>query len=148
MRFLSLSLVVVRSKCPSYVGATGILVQEFKHIFKIITKEDKLKGKTPSTTQRVAPCPLCLNSPRLSPGHDLHTVVRRASKLYRGEVASSEGRDGLIWPAKHRPARFYSLLRALFTMASGRLWLHYTFHIEKWLFATILILWILYKEPF
>ncbi|KAM7015667.1 ribonuclease P protein subunit p29 [Tautogolabrus adspersus] len=34
---------VVRSKCPSYVGMTGILVQEFKHVFKLITKEDKLK---------------------------------------------------------------------------------------------------------
>lgn len=34
---------VVRSKCPSYVGTTGILVQEFKHVFKIITKEDRLK---------------------------------------------------------------------------------------------------------
>ncbi len=39
-------LTVVRSKCPSYVGTTGILVQEFKHVFKIITKEDKLKGWT------------------------------------------------------------------------------------------------------
>ncbi|KAM8894023.1 ribonuclease P protein subunit p29-like isoform 5-T5 [Spinachia spinachia] len=37
-------LTVVRSKCPSYVGATGILIQEFKHVFKIITKEDQLKG--------------------------------------------------------------------------------------------------------
>ncbi|KAG7268554.1 hypothetical protein CRUP_036311, partial [Coryphaenoides rupestris] len=36
-------LTVVRSKCPSYVGTTGILVQEFKHIFKIITKENRLK---------------------------------------------------------------------------------------------------------
>ncbi|KAM8894016.1 ribonuclease P protein subunit p29-like isoform 1-T1 [Spinachia spinachia] len=36
-------LTVVRSKCPSYVGATGILIQEFKHVFKIITKEDQLK---------------------------------------------------------------------------------------------------------
>uniref|UniRef100_A0A3Q1EQS1 Ribonuclease P protein subunit p29 n=1 Tax=Acanthochromis polyacanthus TaxID=80966 RepID=A0A3Q1EQS1_9TELE len=35
--------LLVRSKCPSYVGTTGILVQEFKHVFKIITKEDKLK---------------------------------------------------------------------------------------------------------
>ncbi|XP_018613640.1 ribonuclease P protein subunit p29 [Scleropages formosus] len=34
---------VDRSKCPSYVGTTGILVQELKHVFKIITKEDKLK---------------------------------------------------------------------------------------------------------
>ncbi|KAM3626000.1 uncharacterized protein V6R79_021104 [Siganus canaliculatus] len=36
-------ITVVRSKCPSYVGATGILVQELKHVFKIITQEDKLK---------------------------------------------------------------------------------------------------------
>ncbi|XP_041846851.1 ribonuclease P protein subunit p29 isoform X2 [Melanotaenia boesemani] len=36
-------ITVVRSKCPSYVGTTGILVQEFKHVFKIITKEDKVK---------------------------------------------------------------------------------------------------------
>lgn len=36
-------ITVVRSRCPSYVGTTGILVQEFKHVFKIITKEDKLK---------------------------------------------------------------------------------------------------------
>lgn len=36
-------LTVIRSKCPSYVGLTGILVQELKHIFKIIAKDDKLK---------------------------------------------------------------------------------------------------------
>uniref|UniRef100_A0A673WI36 Ribonuclease P protein subunit p29 n=1 Tax=Salmo trutta TaxID=8032 RepID=A0A673WI36_SALTR len=36
-------LTVARSKCPSYVGTTGILVQEMKHVFKIITKEDRLK---------------------------------------------------------------------------------------------------------
>lgn len=36
-------ITVVRSKCPSYVGTTGILVQEYKHVFKIITKDDKLK---------------------------------------------------------------------------------------------------------
>ncbi|XP_077375439.1 ribonuclease P protein subunit p29 isoform X2 [Festucalex cinctus] len=36
-------ITVVRSKCPSYVGATGILIQEFKHVFKIITKQDKFK---------------------------------------------------------------------------------------------------------
>ncbi|KAG8001016.1 Ribonuclease P protein subunit p29 [Nibea albiflora] len=35
--------LLVLSKCPSYVGTTGILVQEFKHVFKIITEEDKLK---------------------------------------------------------------------------------------------------------
>uniref|UniRef100_A0A3B4V9J0 Ribonuclease P protein subunit p29 n=1 Tax=Seriola dumerili TaxID=41447 RepID=A0A3B4V9J0_SERDU len=36
-------ITVVRSKCPSYVGTTGILIQEFKHVFKIITEEDRLK---------------------------------------------------------------------------------------------------------
>ncbi|KAI1904098.1 hypothetical protein AGOR_G00002170 [Albula goreensis] len=36
-------ITVVKSKCPSYVGTTGILVQEMKHIFKVITKDDKLK---------------------------------------------------------------------------------------------------------
>lgn len=34
---------VTKSKCPSYVGVTGILLQETKHVFKIITKEDHLK---------------------------------------------------------------------------------------------------------
>ncbi|XP_032710481.1 ribonuclease P protein subunit p29-like [Lontra canadensis] len=34
---------VTKSKCPSYVGVTGILVQETKHVFKILTKEDRLK---------------------------------------------------------------------------------------------------------
>ncbi|KAM6154330.1 ribonuclease P protein subunit p29 [Erethizon dorsatum] len=34
---------VTKSKCPSYVGVTGILLQETKHVFKIITKEDRLK---------------------------------------------------------------------------------------------------------
>ncbi|XP_011492043.1 ribonuclease P protein subunit p29 isoform X3 [Oryzias latipes] len=36
-------ITVVRSKCPSYVGQSGILLQEFKHVFKIITREDRLK---------------------------------------------------------------------------------------------------------
>ncbi|XP_061132082.1 ribonuclease P protein subunit p29 isoform X6 [Syngnathus typhle] len=36
-------ITVVRSKCPSYVGTTGILIQEFKHVFKMITKQDKFK---------------------------------------------------------------------------------------------------------
>ncbi|XP_060715222.1 ribonuclease P protein subunit p29 isoform X1 [Tachysurus vachellii] len=39
-------LTVVRSKCPSYVGSTGILVQELKHVFKIITKENRLKASS------------------------------------------------------------------------------------------------------
>ncbi|XP_072168791.1 ribonuclease P protein subunit p29-like [Diadema setosum] len=36
-------LTVTRSKCPSYVGTSGILLQETKNVFKIITKDDKLK---------------------------------------------------------------------------------------------------------
>ncbi|XP_044283939.1 ribonuclease P protein subunit p29 isoform X3 [Varanus komodoensis] len=36
-------VTVSKSKCPSYVGLTGIILQEMKHVFKIITKEDKLK---------------------------------------------------------------------------------------------------------
>ncbi|XP_021556606.1 ribonuclease P protein subunit p29 isoform X2 [Neomonachus schauinslandi] len=34
---------VTKSKCPSYVGVTGILLQETKYVFKILTKEDRLK---------------------------------------------------------------------------------------------------------
>lgn len=36
-------LTVSRSKCPSYIGASGILLQETKNTFKIITKENQLK---------------------------------------------------------------------------------------------------------
>ncbi|XP_055504344.1 ribonuclease P protein subunit p29 isoform X2 [Leucoraja erinacea] len=36
-------VTVVKSKCPSYVGITGIILQEMKHIFKIITVENKIK---------------------------------------------------------------------------------------------------------
>lgn len=39
-------LTVISSTCPSYVGTTGIVVQEFKHVFKLITKENKFKGET------------------------------------------------------------------------------------------------------
>ncbi|XP_032892326.1 ribonuclease P protein subunit p29 isoform X2 [Amblyraja radiata] len=36
-------VTVVKSKCPSYVGITGIILQEMKHIFKIITVENQIK---------------------------------------------------------------------------------------------------------
>ncbi|GAB1599254.1 ribonuclease P protein subunit p29-like [Argonauta hians] len=36
-------LTVSKSKCPSYVGTSGIVIMESKNIFKIITKDDKLK---------------------------------------------------------------------------------------------------------
>ncbi|XP_075138219.1 ribonuclease P protein subunit p29 isoform X3 [Leptodactylus fuscus] len=36
-------VTVFKSKCPSYVGLTGIILQESKYVLKIITKEDKLK---------------------------------------------------------------------------------------------------------
>uniref|UniRef100_A0A8C6UW64 Ribonuclease P protein subunit p29 n=1 Tax=Neogobius melanostomus TaxID=47308 RepID=A0A8C6UW64_9GOBI len=37
------SISVVRSKYASYVGLTGILIQEFKHVFKVITQKNELK---------------------------------------------------------------------------------------------------------
>lgn len=36
-------ITVSKSKCPGYVGLTGILLQETKNTFRIITKEDKMK---------------------------------------------------------------------------------------------------------
>ncbi|GAB5589555.1 RNase P/RNase MRP complex subunit [Umbelopsis nana] len=36
-------MTVVKSKCPSYIGTTGILVQETENMLNIITKENKLK---------------------------------------------------------------------------------------------------------
>ncbi|XP_075432416.1 ribonuclease P protein subunit p29 isoform X1 [Ascaphus truei] len=36
-------IMVTKSKCPSYVGLKGIILQEMKHVFKVITKEDTLK---------------------------------------------------------------------------------------------------------
>lgn len=40
-----LFITVSRSKCPSYIGVSGILLQETKNAFKIITKDDKLKSE-------------------------------------------------------------------------------------------------------
>ncbi|KAJ1920905.1 RNase P/RNase MRP complex subunit [Tieghemiomyces parasiticus] len=37
-------LTVVKSKCPSLVGATGIVVQETKGVFKLINRNDQLKS--------------------------------------------------------------------------------------------------------
>ncbi|XP_071959344.1 ribonuclease P protein subunit p29-like [Antedon mediterranea] len=36
-------MTVTKSKCPTYIGQSGILLQETRNVFKIITKEDKLK---------------------------------------------------------------------------------------------------------
>ncbi|XP_078609487.1 ribonuclease P protein subunit p29-like [Branchiostoma floridae x Branchiostoma japonicum] len=36
-------ITVCKSRCPSYVGLTGIILQEGQKVFKIITKEDKLR---------------------------------------------------------------------------------------------------------
>ena len=35
--------LVSKSKCPGYVGLTGILLQEMKNVFKIITKANEIK---------------------------------------------------------------------------------------------------------
>ena len=37
-------LMVTRSKCPSYIGAKGIVVLETKNTFQIICEDDKLKS--------------------------------------------------------------------------------------------------------
>nr|XP_054773145.1 ribonuclease P protein subunit p29-like [Lytechinus pictus] len=36
-------LTVTHSKCPAYVGISGILIHETRNTFKVITKENKLK---------------------------------------------------------------------------------------------------------
>ncbi|KAF9403644.1 RNase P/RNase MRP complex subunit [Podila epigama] len=36
-------ITVSRSKCPTYIGATGIVVQETENVFKIITPNDSLR---------------------------------------------------------------------------------------------------------
>ncbi|KAM4722998.1 ribonuclease P protein subunit p29 [Rhinophrynus dorsalis] len=36
-------VMVSKSKCPSYVGLKGIILQETKHVFKIISEDDQLK---------------------------------------------------------------------------------------------------------
>lgn len=38
------NVVVVQSKCPSLIGKTGIILQETKNVFKIITTEHEIKG--------------------------------------------------------------------------------------------------------
>ena len=33
----------MQSRCPSYVGLKGIVIQETQHVFRIVTEEDKVK---------------------------------------------------------------------------------------------------------
>ena len=35
---------VSKSKCPHYVGLTGIIIMETQNTFKVITKENTIKG--------------------------------------------------------------------------------------------------------
>ena len=43
---LSLPLIAVqKSKCPSYVGTRGIVLQETQNTFRLISEEDRLKSK-------------------------------------------------------------------------------------------------------
>lgn len=37
--------VVTKSKCSSYVGATGIVIKETKNMFYLITEDDAIRGK-------------------------------------------------------------------------------------------------------
>lgn len=45
-------MTVVRSKCPTYLGISGLVVQETTNTFNIVTRDDKLQGLAP-------PVPLC-----------------------------------------------------------------------------------------
>ena len=36
---------VARSKCPSYIGLTGIVVQETQGTFKLVTRDDCVKSR-------------------------------------------------------------------------------------------------------
>lgn len=38
-------ITVQKSKCPSYIGTEGIVLQETQNTFKLICKDDKLKSK-------------------------------------------------------------------------------------------------------
>lgn len=38
-------ITVTRSKCPSLIGISGIVIQETRNVFKIITRNDRLKSK-------------------------------------------------------------------------------------------------------
>lgn len=42
---LTLKYLVIQSTNPSYVGSSGIVVQETLSVFKIITRDNKLKRK-------------------------------------------------------------------------------------------------------
>ena len=42
--FTDLDNIVEKSKCPTLIGMTGILIQETQNTMKIVTKEDELKG--------------------------------------------------------------------------------------------------------
>jgi len=36
-------ITVIRSRCPAYIGTTGLIVQETKHLFKLVTETNRLK---------------------------------------------------------------------------------------------------------
>lgn len=38
-------VTVIQSKCPSYVGLTGIIVMETKNVFKILGQDNKCKSE-------------------------------------------------------------------------------------------------------
>jgi len=53
--------IVVRSKCPTYVGASGIVAQETENVFKIITPSNALQGKAVLPPVASLCLPLILN---------------------------------------------------------------------------------------
>ena len=40
-------MTVNKSKCPSVIGISGIMIKETKFLFNIITKDNQLKGEVP-----------------------------------------------------------------------------------------------------
>lgn len=44
---------VKASKCPTLVGCSGIVIEETANVFRIITSEDRVKGKVPPLIPRV-----------------------------------------------------------------------------------------------
>ena len=76
-------LLVTRSKCPSNVGTTGIMIQETEGTFQIVTRDNKLKG-----------------SPALHP-YLLHllttTTISDTKEESRVQFAMANKADNVVW---------------------------------------------------
>ncbi|KAJ8041384.1 Ribonuclease P protein subunit p29 [Holothuria leucospilota] len=72
---------VTKSKCPTYVGVCGILLQETKNTFKIITEENKLKTVPKSS------CEFTFTVDELVVTiHGKHFCVRSSDRAMKGRM--------------------------------------------------------------